>query len=194
VPLVRPATCRLQTPMSLLFALQHRWRALVARDSRAPGGEGRSRGARRAGFTAVELAVAIAIVSLLATVALGSYQRYRERVQIADAVTRIGATSALVNQYRSDHGTLPPDLAAVGLGAMLDPWGNPYQYVNHDDTNGKGAWRKDHNIVPINSDYDLWSLGKDGRSSPPLTAAPSRDDVVRANNGRFVGLASQYDP
>jgi general secretion pathway protein G len=180
--------------MSQRFALPHFGRALAARDSRVPGGEGRSRGARRSGFTAVELAVAIAIVSLLATVALGSYQRYRERIQIADAITRIGATSALVNQYRSDHGVLPPDLAAVGLGAMLDPWGNAYEYVNHEDTNGKGKWRKDHNIVPINSDYDLWSKGKDGNTVAPLTAAASRDDIVRANDGRFIGLASQYDP
>ncbi len=48
--------------------------------------------------------------------------------------------------------------------------------------------------MPINSDYDLWSSGKDGASSPPLTAKPSRDDIVRANNGRFVGLASDFDP
>lgn len=27
---------------------------------------------------------------------------------------------------------------------------------------------------------------------PPLTAPQSQDDVVRANNGGFVGLASDY--
>jgi general secretion pathway protein G len=37
-------------------------------------------------------------------------------------------------------------------------------------------------------------MGKDGQSSSPLTAKPSRDDIVRANDGRFVGLASDYDP
>ncbi len=30
---------------------------------------------------------------------------------------------------------------------------------------------------------------------PPMrTARQSRDDIVRANDGRFVGLASDYDP
>jgi general secretion pathway protein G len=29
---------------------------------------------------------------------------------------------------------------------------------------------------------------------PPLTAKVSRDDIVRANDGAFVGLASEYDP
>ena len=77
---------------------------------------------------------------------------------------------------------------------MKDPWGTPYQYISHDDKKGKGKWRKDHNIVPINSDFDLWSNGKDGQSSAPLTAKHSRDDILRASNGRFIGLASDFDP
>jgi general secretion pathway protein G len=36
-------------------------------------------------------------------------------------------------------------------------------------------------------------MGKDGASVSPLTARASRDDIVRANNGAFVGLASDYD-
>ena len=77
---------------------------------------------------------------------------------------------------------------------MRDPWGNADQYLSHDDVKGKGNFRKDKNIVPINSDYDLYSMGPDGDSVPPLTATPSRDDIVRANNGRFVGIAADYDP
>jgi general secretion pathway protein G len=46
--------------------------------------------------------------------------------------------------------------------------------------------------VPINTDFDLYSMGPDGRSAPPLTASDSRDDIVRANNGRFVGIAADY--
>jgi len=79
---------------------------------------------------------------------------------------------------------------------MLDPWKNPYQYLDLSSLNVNkklmGQVRKDKNLVPINSDYDLYSMGKDGQSQAPLTAANSRDDVVRANNGRFVGLASDY--
>ena len=47
-------------------------------------------------------------------------------------------------------------------------------------------------LVPLNSDYDLYSMGKDGVSSPPITAKPSQDDVIRASNGSYVGLASNF--
>ena len=57
---------------------------------------------------------------------------------------------------------------------------------------GHGHARKDHSLVPINTDFDLYSMGPDGRSSPPLTAKASRDDIVRANDGAFVGVAADY--
>ena len=52
--------------------------------------------------------------------------------------------------------------------------------------------RKDRFLVPINSDYDLYSKGADGESVAPLTAAKSQDDIVRANDGEYLGLASRY--
>ena len=57
---------------------------------------------------------------------------------------------------------------------------------------GKGKMRKDRFLVPINSDFDLYSMGKDGKSSPPLTASASRDDIIRANDGAYVGPAEGY--
>ena len=35
-------------------------------------------------------------------------------------------------------------------------------------------------------------MGKDGASIGPLTAKASLDDIVRANNGQFIGLAADY--
>jgi general secretion pathway protein G len=101
---------------------------------------------------------------------------------------------ALIDKYQIDNRNFPDSLADIGQGALLDPWGHPYQYVNHNEPNTRGLWRRDKNIVPINSDFDVFSMGKDGASRPPLTAAASRDDIVRANNGAFIGLASDYDP
>lgn len=175
-------------------------RATTERGAAGVGASGRHRTACRArpprwrGFTFVELMVAIAIFGVLATIANATYQSYRERMDVAKASTGLAAAGALVDQYFAEYGRYPPSLADVKADGLRDAWGNAYQYVSHDDPAGKGHWRKDHNIVPINSDYDLWSMGKDGKSSPPLTAAGSRDDVVRANNGRFFGLASVYDP
>ena len=149
---------------------------------------------RRTGFTTLEIMVVVAIVGISAAIALPAYAKYRERVRIAQAVLDIAGMEPLIGHYALDNGRLPDSLADVGQAQMKDPWGNPYRYISHDEKKGKGHWRKDHSIVPINSDYDLWSDGKDGKSSPPLTAKASRDDIVRANNGRFVGLASDFDP
>jgi general secretion pathway protein G len=80
----------------------------------------------------------------------------------------------------------------MGDGNLLDPWGNPYQYLNHYTMKGNGQARKDRFLKPLNSDYDLYSMGKDGQSSPPLQAKPSLDDVIRASNGSYVGLASNF--
>jgi general secretion pathway protein G len=44
----------------------------------------------------------------------------------------------------------------------------------------------------LNSSYDLFSAGKDGNWVAPITAAVSQDDIIRANDGAYVGLASEY--
>jgi len=52
---------------------------------------------------------------------------------------------------------------------------NPYGYLKLGDKKAHGHARKNHSLVPINTDFDLYSTGPDGRSSPPLTAKHSRD-------------------
>ena len=145
------------------------------------------------GFTAIEMMIAVAIVGILVAIALPVYERYVERTRVFKAVIDIGGIATLVGKYAHENDALPLTLADAGADTLRDPWGNPYQYVNHDTT-PRGRWRKDKSIVPINTDFDVFSMGKDGLSVPPLTAKPSRDDIVRANNGRFIGLASEYDP
>ena len=86
----------------------------------------------------------------------------------------------------------PATLADAGYGANLDPWGQSYQYLSFANTNGTGAMRKDRFLVPINTYFDLYSMGKDGQSVAPLTGKASQDDVIWANDGDFVGLASDY--
>lgn len=144
------------------------------------------------GFTLVETAIALVILGVLLALALPRFQDYRERVRVDQAKRDIVTMSALIANHYLDARDYPASLAEVGLGGMRDPWGNPYGYLNLNDKKKRGFARKDHALVPINTDFDLYSMGADGRSSPPLTAKPSRDDIVRANNGAFVGLASEY--
>ena len=149
---------------------------------------------RYRGFTVIEIVLVVAILAVAAAVALPAYANYRERVRIAQAVIDIKGIEAQINSYAIENRALPASLSDVGRGGMLDPWGNPYQYTNLETAKGKGSARKNKNLVPINSDFDVYSNGKDGDSAPPLTAKASRDDIVRASDGRFVGLASDYDP
>lgn len=53
-----------------------------------------------------------------------------------------------------------------------------------------GKKRKDKSLYPLNTDYDLYSMGPDGKSQTPLTAKASRNDIVRAKNGAFIGWAA----
>jgi general secretion pathway protein G len=147
---------------------------------------------RCGGFTVIELLLVIAILGIAAAVALPSYQDYRERVRVAQAITDIGAINAKLRLYITDNRVPPPSLAAIGAAGTLDPWGNTYEYTDLT-TAGVGMSRKNKNLTPINTDYDLYSRGKDGLSKLPLTAKVSRDDVILANDGRFIGLASKYE-
>lgn len=55
-----------------------------------------------------------------------------------------------------------------------------------------GQARKDRFLVPINSDYDLYSMGPDGKSTSALTAKISQDDIIRASDGLFIGRACDF--
>ena len=52
--------------------------------------------------------------------------------------------------------------------------------------------RRDRYMFPINTDYDLFSLGPDHQTSVSLGMRHSLDDVIRANNGGYFGTASDY--
>ena len=147
---------------------------------------------RHNGFTLIEIAIVLTLIGVLATIALPIYQNYRNRVKVTQAVLDIGLMSVVINAYREDAQAYPSSLAAVGMDTRLDPWGNPYRYLPLDVAGNIGFARKDRALVPINTDFDLYSMGADGQTVAPIAAPVSLDDVVRANNGRYVGLASKY--
>jgi general secretion pathway protein G len=144
------------------------------------------------GFTLLELMLVAAILAVLASIGIVSYHGYIDATKVVNAAKQIRSMSLVIDDYHEDKKVYPASLAAVGLANLNDPWGNPYHYLNIATAANLSLVRKDHNLVPLNTDYDLYSSGKDGQSSAPLTAKASLDDVVRANNGGFVGLASEY--
>ncbi len=144
-----------------------------------------------AGFSLIELMIVIAIMVTLAGLAVPIMAQYTRRAQYAKAVQNIRVIQNEIIVFNIDKNRLPTDLSEIGMNSLSDPWGNPYQYTNFDLV-PKGKWRKDKFLVPINTTFDLWSMGPDGLTAAPLTAKHSRDDIIRANDGAFIGTAQSY--
>ncbi len=176
---------------------------LPGRDRKSPGFWADAKGSRRepgssgdptAGFTMIEIVIVLALLAIIFGLAIPAYQNALDDAKTAQAIGDIKALESEIAMYEIRNRTLPLTLADAGRGEMLDPWGIPYEYVVFATLpgNGNGGKRKDRNLVPINSSYDLYSKGPDGDSVSPLTAAKSQDDIVRANDGAFIGRASDY--
>ena len=144
------------------------------------------------GFTIVELLIVIAIILTIAAIAIPNLFSAINQARIAHAVGDVRTMGDEAMGYQITYSQTPPDLASIGYAGRLDPWGTPYQYLDFATATGKGAMRKDRFLVPINTYFDLYSMGPDGKSVPPLTASASQDDIIWANDGAYIGVASQF--
>ena len=118
----------------------------------------------------MELLVVMAIISILAGMAVGGAQMARKRGAVTKAQAAIAALEAAIDMYEMDMGDYPasgnenlipaltsgidPDWNGPYMrfrgddleeGKYIDPWGNPYVYVNPGT----------HNT----SFYDIYSYG-----------------------------------
>jgi general secretion pathway protein G len=162
------------------------------------------------------MAIVLAVVAALASLAGTQYTKLLDRARVASAVSEMQAVSRLLDNLKLDETELPDTLAEVDA-ELVDPWGRPYEYLKLVGTlppghasgdpsglphvsaqpPGKGAEepaqpRKDRFLVPINTDYDLYSRGADGQTEKQLDRTVSRDDVIRAANGGYFGLAENF--
>ena len=140
----------------------------------------------------MELLIVMAILVIICALAIPSLMAAVQDAKIAAAVGDITTMETEIAQYQILNNVYPDDLSQIGRPNFLDPWGTPYQYLNHATMKGNGKARKDRFLVPLNSDYDLYSVGKDGLSVSPITAKASQDDIIRGSDGSYDGLASQF--
>ena len=144
------------------------------------------------GFTLVELLIVIAILGTLSGIAIPLYNYQIEKARIIRAIAEIRILEKEITLYEIDSRDLPDKLEDIVRKGFLDPWGKKYKYLNFANVKGKGKMRKDRFLVPLNSDFDLCSKGRDGKTKPNLAAKVSYDDIIRANDGEYVGIASEY--
>ncbi len=130
----------------------------------------RTKRARRAGFTLIEILVVIAVLGILASLVAPMVFGHVSDAKVSAAQSQIEIFGLALDAYRMDNDQYPS--SAQGLAALiqlpsgepparrwrgpylkkgvpLDPWGRPYLYEGPGDTHPET--------------YDVRSLGRDGK-------------------------------
>ena len=136
----------------------------------------------------MELMFGVAIAAILAVIAVSQFSRAIEKSKAGSAIADISIIQVEIERYQTQHRTLPDTLPSD----RRDPWDRPYIYTKLAGVNGHGSARKDRALNPLNRDYDLFSAGKDGVYKPQVGQKDSLDDIIRARNGAYVGLARDF--
>ena len=147
------------------------------------------------GFSIIELLIVIAIIGILFSIARPSQNTFQEQRNFNRAKQDILAIQKSIDHFHTINKRFPNSLEEIGLDRLTDPWGTPYHYqvVGFDDKQqAENGVRRDKNLTPVNSDFDLYSAGKNKSTESPFTAKQSLDDIVRCDNGKYIGYADDY--
>ena len=171
------------------------YQLLTVRRFAREGPRGFRRGFYR-GFTLIEVMLVASIIGSLVALAIPNVQHLLEDAKVVEAMTDIRIFASTFRDYKLVNGKLPDALDKIGLTDPLDPWGNKYEYLLIEGQfevypPGKKP-RQDRFLRPVNRDFDIYSRGPDGETSDNLTDPASLDDIIRANDGNFVGIAEDY--
>lgn len=147
---------------------------------------------RQSGFTLIELLLVVALIGIIGAIVVPAFLNTLRQAAIKRTIADIEAIGVEIETFEQWQERWPDDLDDLDGGPYLDRWGNPYQYLPRTSTDWNGRRRRDRFIVPLNSDFDLYSMGPDGKSRAPLTARASWDDIVRANDGLYIGPANEF--
>jgi len=142
------------------------------------------------GFTIIEITLVLAIVAILGAIGIPKYLEYVKNSKVSHAIGDLEDLEKKIWMFEAENG-LPDTLDSLQGAPFLDPWGNPFQYLNIAKAT-PGYIRKDKNLHPLNTDYDLYSMGPDGKTAAQIISKFGKDDIIRANDGAYFGEASKY--
>jgi general secretion pathway protein G len=143
-------------------------------------------------FTLIEFAIVVLIAALVIGTVTPVYLHIIDEKKTDYAVDEITRMQRDIDRFSKKNGRYPDTLAEIFTTVPLDPWGTPYRYLKlKGPSPGQGNPRVNNTMARINSDYDLYSDGPDQASLSPVSASESRDDVIRARNGNYIGVAAE---
>lgn len=67
------------------------------------------------GFTLIELTVVVSIISILAAIAIPSFNEYKTRAKVAESILASLSSRMAVEDYYAYHGSLPSNNETAGL-------------------------------------------------------------------------------
>lgn len=142
------------------------------------------------GFTLIELVIVVGIIGVLGSIMVPYFEKLRETARVTSCVHEISGMQRQIEAYYIAYDVLPATLNDLDIDDLRDTYGNDYQYLLI--ATAPGTERQNQFGDPLNSSYDIYSLGKDGVTSQMLDAPEALDDIVRASDGRYFGLGSKF--
>ncbi len=164
------------------------------------------------GVTLIELLIVMVILGIFLSFAIATFlnadvdcrkpdQRpsILARVYEAAAIAKLLKVDIKIKTFELNHNRYPDTIdELVGHGGLgiteEDLWvdGSRMIFTPVWNTTNMGKVRKYKDIHPVNLNYDLYTLGRDGKTATPFTSQPGCDDIVVANDGQYVGYAYRF--
>ena len=204
--------------IELLSGIRHAGQPVpggTIRTARSTRGSDRS---RQMGLTLMELLLVMAIIAILSGIAIPFYFGQLGKARVIKSIAQLDNLQLEITNFELTHNRLPDTLQEIRSKGLNDPWGNPYRYLNFatleedseaeeeespkkkkkkkgkkSPTEVEDARRRDLYNELLNTDDDLYSCVIDGTSGASITEKQSEDDIVRGQDGNYIGLASQFE-